>query len=133
MITWSFVEPLLDEMSIGQFEESYGITFPEAYKEIVLRYNGGYPSHNCFILPSGEDCRFNHLYSFNQEDSENMWRFNAGENTDAGLIAFADDSFGNQIAFRIADMAIVFIDYDVDEVTEIAGDFDAFLAQLTED
>lgn len=130
MITWSFVEPLRNEMSVEEFEADYGVAFPEAYKELVFQCNNGYPSYNCFELPSAEKCQLNHLYSFNREDTENMWDFNSAENIDAGFIAFADDSFGNQIAFRLADMAIVFVDYDADEITEIAGDFSAFLRQL---
>ena len=73
-----------------------------------------------------------HLYSFNREDAENMWDFNSAENIDAGIIAFADDSFGNQIAFRMADNAIVFADYDSDEITKIADNFSDFINQLTD-
>lgn len=130
MITWSFVEPLRDEMSVEEFEADYGVVFPEEYKELVLQYNNGYPSRDSFTLPSGEICRLNHLYSFNREDTDNMWDYNSAENIEAGFIAFADDSFGNQIGFRVKDNAIVFVDYDVDEVTEIAVDFLAFLSQL---
>lgn len=130
MITWSFVEPLRNEMSVEEFEADYDVVFPEAYKELVLQYNNGYPSRDSFTLPTGEICHLNHLYSFNREDTDNMWDFNSAENIEAGFIAFADDSFGNQIGFRVKDNAIVFVDYDVDEVTEIAVDFLAFLSQL---
>ena len=132
MITWSFTEPLRNEASIEEFEANCGIQFPEAFKEIVLKHNNGYPSLNCFALPYGENSQFEHLYSFNREDTENIWNFNSRENLDAGMIAFAVDAFGNQIAFRAEDMAIVFIDYDTNEVSYIAGDFSTFLSQLTD-
>ena len=130
MITWSFVEPLRDEMSVEEFEADYGVVFPEEYKELVHQYNNGYPSHDAFALPSGENCRLNHLYSFNREDTDNMWDYNSAENIEAGFVAFADDSFGNQIGFRIKDNAIVFADYDANEITVIASDFLTFLSQL---
>ena len=43
---------------------------------------------------------------------------------------FANDAFGNDIAFRIEDGAILFIDHDVEEILEIALDFHTFLTQL---
>ena len=130
MITWSFVEPLRDEMSVEEFEADYGVVFPAAYNELVRDNNNGYPSKDAFTLPSGESFRMNHLYSFNRDDSENMWDFNSNANLEAGFIAFADDSFGNQIGIRIADNAIVFADYDAYEITVVAEDFSAFLCQL---
>jgi hypothetical protein len=132
MITWSFAEPLRNEASIEEFEANCGIQFPEAFKEIVLKHNNGYPSCNCFALSSGELGQFEHLYSFNRDDAENVWDFNSRENLDVGMIAFAVDAFGNQIAFRAEDMAIVLIDYDTDEVSDIASDFSTFLSQLTD-
>ena len=132
MITWSFIKPLRDDMCVKEFETDYNVVFPAAYKELVLQCNNGYPSHNMFKLPSGESCRMSHLYSFNREDTENMWDFNSAENLDAGFIAFANDSFGNQIGFRLADHAIVFADYDTGEISKIANDFLEFLRQLKE-
>lgn len=130
MITWSFVETLCDAMSVEMFEMDYGITFPSAYKELVRKYNNGYPSKNVFSLPSGERCILNHLYSFNRSDSENMWDFNSNENLKEGFVAFADDSFGNPIGFRIVDGAVVFVDYDTEKIVVVAEDFQLFLCQL---
>lgn len=132
MISWSYVEPLHDDLSVGEFEADYGFLLPEEYKSLVYLYNSGYPSCNSFLLPTGEWCQMKHLYSFNREDAENMWDFNSAENIGAGIIAFADDSFGNQIAFRMADNAIVFADYDSDEITKIADSFSDFINQLTD-
>ena len=63
MITWSFVEPLQDELSLEEFEADYGIALPEAYKALARKSNGGYPSHDTFALPSGEKVCMNHMYS----------------------------------------------------------------------
>ncbi len=131
MITWSFVEALENPKTVEMFEADYGITFPEAYKEVVRKYNNGYPSKNVFSLPSGERCILNHLYSFNRSDAENMWDFNSHETLkEEGFVAFADDSFGNPIGFRLADGAVVVVDYDTEETVEIAKDFSALLCQL---
>lgn len=130
MLTWSFVEPLRDEMSVEEFEADYGVVLPAAYKELVRKNNNGYPSNDVVTLPSGESCCMNHLYSFNRDDSENMWDFNSSENLQAGFIAFADDSFGNEFGIRISDNAIIFADYDADEIVVIADDFSTFLCQL---
>lgn len=129
-MTWDFVEPITNEMSIEEFEADYNVTLPADYKDLARQYNNGYPSDNVFTLPDGEMCRVDHLYSFNRDDPENMWDFNSSANLEAGLVAFATDSFGNQLAFRMVDNAVVFADYDTDEILEIATDFQTFLGQL---
>lgn len=130
MITWNYIEPIDDDLSISEFEAVYAVTLPEDYKKLVLRCNNGYPSPNTFSMPDGEVNEMSHLYSFNRGDSENMWDFNSSDNLSAGYVAFGCDPFDNQLAFRLSDNAVVFADYDTDELVQIASDFQAFLRLL---
>ena len=131
MITWTYVEPLRNNMSIEAFEAHHNITLPMVYKAFARQYNNGYPSPNTFSLPNGDSCEVSHLYSFNREDAENIWDFNRPDNLSAGYVAFATDDFGNQLCFRLSDQAVIFADLDTNQLFEVAPDFSAFLTSLT--
>lgn len=130
MITWNYVEPISNELNVEEFEADYSVTLPADYKALVHRCNNGYPSQDAFRMPDGEVNQMDHLYSFNRSDPDNMWDFNSSENLEAGYVAFGGDPFGNQLAFRLSDNAVVFADYDTGEIVEIAANFQAFLRLL---
>lgn len=127
---WSFVKPLQDDLLLSIFEADYGVSIPTDLKDTILKYNNGWPECNTFYLPDKEACSLKHLLSFHKEDKENVWAYNKQENIEKGYVVFANDTFGNDIAFRIEDGAILFIDHDVEEIIEIAPDFHTFLTQL---
>lgn len=129
---WSFVLPLESESSIERYETLTKYMLPASFKECVRRFNGGYPSDECFDTDKAEERAMKSLLSFNQETGENVWTMYRLNCKDYGerYIPFAIDNFGNLICFDRTDDSVVFLDDEVLEVEYVADSFDDFIDAL---
>ncbi|ENQ3104922.1 SMI1/KNR4 family protein, partial [Bacillus cereus] len=119
-ITWLFTDKSVDEKTISKVEQSFGIKFPQDYKECVIKYNGGYPKPDNFdFSDEGEGeggAVFNNLLSFTGDFSiEAIYEFSK-ESLQKGIIPFARDPFGNLICFDYRqsnnEPTVVFFDHE---------------------
>lgn len=99
-IKWICDNGKLDMNDIYKVENIFGIKFPKDYVKCILYNNGGYPTHDRFILNGNEEI-LNNLVSLDEKDSNNILDiFNdIKEHLIKNLIPFAEDPFGNLLCF----------------------------------
>lgn len=131
-MNWNHVKPLESEDSISEFERKYKFTFPDDFKETVLKYNRGYPELDVYDTDKTQERTIKHLLSFNKSDRTSIWKIIEWnkEELDGKYIAIAIDSFGNLICFSIKDSSIIFIDLETLKTEMIANSFSEFLNKL---
>lgn len=56
-------ERTLDISEISEIERIIGIKLPKEYSEFLLKFNGGKPIRNCFVLDSEDYKEVSHFYS----------------------------------------------------------------------
>ncbi len=49
-VTWLFTDGAIDEQVIIAVENSFGVRFPDDYRECIKKNNGGYPELIFMIL-----------------------------------------------------------------------------------
>ena len=99
---------------IESVEHRLQISLTDDYKQIALKYDGGYPNPNHFKL--GEKLEiFNNLISLDENECDNIYEILEDLQDRLGdqLIPFAEDSFGNVLCFDYsADKSIVFWNHE---------------------
>ena len=96
---------------IESVEHRLQITLPDDYKQIVLKYDGGYPNPNHFKV-DGKLEIFNNLISLDENEDNNIYEILEDLLGDQ-LIPFAEDGFGNLLCFDYsADKSIVFWNHE---------------------
>ena len=109
---------------IESVEHSWQITLPDDYKQVALKYDGGYPNPNHFKV--GEKLEiFNNLISLDENECDNIYEILEDLQNRLGdqLIPFAEDGFGNVLCFDYsADKSVVFWNHEknYDEFKEAA-------------
>ncbi len=119
---WKYVVSTTKE-NIMKVEEKIGYTFPNDFKECVLKNNYGTPENCTFYLPNGEQKVFGSLLSFNSEDKEYIIDFNEVK---SDFVNIALDPFGNYIAYEKNSNEIVYINHETNEVSNIAKSWKSF-------
>lgn len=118
-------------------EHRLQITLPDDYKQIVLKYDGGYPNPNHFQV--GEKVEiFNNLISLDENECNNIYEVLEDLQTRIGdqLIPFAEDGFGNVLCFDYsADKSIVFWSHEKNytefkETTFVCSSFSSLIESL---
>ena len=95
---------------IESVEHSWQITLPDDYKQVALKYDGGYPNPNHFKV-DGKLEIFNNLISLDENEYNNIYEILEDLQTCIAdqLIPFAEDGFGNVLCFDYsAEKSIVF-------------------------
>ncbi|QUG40138.1 SMI1/KNR4 family protein [Psychrobacillus sp. INOP01] len=118
LIKWVFTEEPLDEMKIGEVENSFGFILPDDYKQCIIENNGGFPEPNVFDCDDGRiEAVFNNLISFTNKDL-NIKMFY--EFSSQKLIPFGKDPFGNLLCFdyRYNEKSPKIVFYDCEETTK---------------
>ena len=122
---------------IKSVEHRLQITLPDDYKQIVLKYDGGYPNPNHFKV--GEKVEiFNNLISLDGNECNNIYEVLEDLQTRIGdqLIPFAEDGFGNLFCFDYSDdKSIVFWNheknyYEFKEATFVCSSFSSLIESL---
>lgn len=94
---WTKSKPLKNPIAIRQLEEKYGFSLSDDLVKCILSNNGARPRPNTIELKNGEENDVKLLLSYNDSDSENIYKvieyFN--ETYNCSLIPFAVDSAGN--------------------------------------
>lgn len=121
-IKWLFSEEIVDEQIINKVEKSFGVNFPNDYKECVKKYNGGYPEPNTFEFVTGGEGVINDLLSFTSEEMNIGMFYDPIQPEIEGIIPFAKDPFGNLICFdyRADKLSPTIVFWDHEEEGEAA-------------
>ena len=131
-MNWRYVKVLEDIKLINEFEEKYGFSFSDEFKECVTKYNGGRPEHQVFDTDIEKERTIKALLSFNKNDKETIWKM--AEWSDSiikkGYFPFATDDAGNMICFTKHYNNVVIIDHEDDHAEVIASTFNSFLNKL---
>lgn len=122
---------------IESVENRLEITLPEDYKQIVLKYDGGYPNPNHFKV-DGKVEIFNNLISLDENEYNNIYEILEDLQDRIGdqLIPFAEDGFGNLLCFDYsANKNIVFWDHeknhdDFKELPLVCSSFSSLIENL---
>ena len=119
---------------IESVEHRLQITLPDDYKQIVLKYDGGYPNPNHFKV-GGKPEIFNNLISLDENEDNNIYEILEDLLGDQ-LIPFAEDGFGNLLCFDYsADKSIVFWNHEKNydefkEATFVCSSFSSLIESL---
>lgn len=123
MVNWKYGKPSTDE-EIEKVENELGFKFPNQYKSIIKKYNGGRPTPNVFDISTRKGLVFNSLITLNKIPS--VYKRISKESS--GIIPFADDPSGNIIAFK--NNAIVLWDHETNKIYSISSSFNSLLNSL---
>jgi hypothetical protein len=130
---WKFIKRLENgATTITSVEKKIEYSFPEEFRDVVLKHNGGRPRPGVVRLAEGSEHLVNRLFSFNSQDKSNILKMN--ENSSDFLrenyVIFADDGFGNYYAFFRRNAKISFYDAETDTAELVADTFADFLKAL---
>ena len=131
-MNWKYVKALKNENAIVEFEKAYKIEFPDSFKEIVTKFNGGRPEKDVYDTDKTKERTIKSILSFNQDDKETIWKINEYSTEELGdkYVAFAIDHFGNLLCFSKSEKSIIFIDSETLKTEVIASDFASFIDKL---
>lgn len=141
---WYRIEKLKSVELIDEFERKAKYKFCDSYRKFIIENNGGEPEEAfCYETESGDEHSLRMFLSFNKEDWNSIFEtfegiewfdedFNPKDELRYRYIIFAEDDFGNHIAFDSTDNSVVFVDHETYIVDKIADDFDGFLEALYE-
>lgn len=118
-------------------EHRLQIILPDDYKQIVLKYDGGYPNPNHFKV-GGKIEIFNNLISLDENEDNNIYEILEDLQDRLGdqLIPFAEDGFGNLLCFDYSDeKSVVFWNHeknydDFKEATFVCSSFSSLIESL---
>lgn len=150
MITKTNRCSFLSEERLDIFERAISSRLPEAYRDFLLRYNGGQPVPSFFWIESRKDGsavnRFYGLYDARTPFSIDTYANNKElYGIPASLLPIGDDGMGNFICIDLSPEhfgSIYFLDHDrhpFDDanstvgMTRLASTFSEFLLLLKED
>lgn len=96
------------ESEIASLEKRLNITLPNQYRDHILKYNGGYPSKECFDTQGGGRSKIHYFYAiYNGKYSnfENTYtKFKIKQNRLLPhIFPIAHDEGGNQICISIGE------------------------------
>ena len=125
-VVWHKVRPFQSVENIKEFEKKTSFSFPDAYKECIMSYNGGCPDTNHFTTPGGTEVELRAFLSFNKGDEDNIvdvyeW---TKDSRAPFYIPFAIDKDRRLVCFDATTKSIVLVDIGKTEpVTETFGEF----------
>lgn len=128
---WKYTKPLGSLELVEAFEKEKRFEFPLAFKEKILKINGGRPESQCFVTVNGNERAIKSFLSFNRNDRENVWEPGEwmSESFRKYLVPFAIDNFGNYICFDQIG-TVIFACHDPLCYEVVAYGFDEFLNNL---
>lgn len=128
--------PPLTERAFDELAQRLPLSLPRAYREFLLRANGGVPRVRAFRGADGREEALESFFPAEGEDGLEVWcNLYVGRIGD-GLLPIARDMFGNLICLDAAG-AVHFWDHEQEpheaDAVRIAGDLPAFLASFFDD
>ncbi len=76
---WKYVEPLKKPKAVKEFLKKQGLELPQTLVEFIVQHNAGRPKKNCFDTNKSRECVFDGVFSYNEDDTENIYGIYAGE------------------------------------------------------
>ena len=127
---WYRIKPLSQDTAVIKLEQDYGVSISSKLKECILSNNGGRPKPNALQLKNGQEYDVKLLLSYNESDSENIYRVIRFfvEKFNGKAIPFATDSAGNYYCEYEGKIVLWVQD---DTIIPICETFDEFLQMLT--
>lgn len=124
----------VSSVQLDEFEEQYQISFPDDYKTIVSKYNGGYPSATLLDLPTGREVVFDSLINWDQSRKANIyfWMNCLGLSK---TVPFGKDPFGNLFCFCFSNSSnphIKYWDHETGEFHMISNNWKSFTESFHE-
>ncbi|MDF7670514.1 SMI1/KNR4 family protein [Orbaceae bacterium ESL0721] len=122
---------------IALFEETLGIKIPDAYRDFLKKYNGGYTLDTGFDI-NGEESDIRYFYGFEEQDEycdfpQLMQDDSFTSAIENGYLPIAEDSFGNSIVIGISELnygEIYFYDHEIDSYHYLCPNFKDFILQI---
>lgn len=131
---WRFTDEPLDDKTISEVENLFGVKLPEDYKQCIKENNGGYPQPKNFDWDDGSKSVFDSLISFTHERLNIKMFLDKFESLK--IFPFATDPFGNLICFDYRytknSPIVVFYDHEEDTIQPICNSFTALVERLYE-
>lgn len=133
-LEWTKGRGEVNPVQLDEFEHKYEIKFPDTYKYLIEKNNGGSPTKNLFDVSNGREGVFESLINWDPARKANIyfWMDDLDENK---IIPFGKDPFGNLICFdfRVSSIpSIIFWDHETGQYHLINNDWDTFISSLKE-
>jgi hypothetical protein len=125
------VTPTTSE-KISEVEKEINYTFPEDFRNDAIKLNYGRPTR-CLYMVGNVERFIERFSSMNKEDLYGYYSFK--NYVFNNYVFFAEDSFGNSLAFNRLDNAIYFFDHEMeddDAFTKVASSWTEFKDMLYE-
>lgn len=98
----------IQNIDISMFEKNTGLILPKYFREFVIKYNGGTPSSNVFIINENYDISITKFISIKE-----MMKFrNRIENIDIDVFPIAIVEGGNYLLINLKDGSVTFWDHE---------------------
>ncbi|MFV8830412.1 SMI1/KNR4 family protein [Alkalihalobacterium sp. APHAB7] len=100
-VQWKYSKGEVNEATIAELESFYQVTFPEFYKKIIRKYNGARPRPCIIHIKQGIDIELRSFLPIGKSLPDNLVTINKALQVSLpkGVIAFANDDFGNYFCF----------------------------------
>jgi|GEM_PF-563388 len=121
-IDWNiYHEQPLDRAVVEDVEKRIGFSFPEAYKECVIKYHGARPVQKLFDIENDQRV-FGKFFDYDESNNITLLKCYINETDEEsgvfplGVVPFADDPSGNYICFdygeNLENPKVVFLNLD---------------------
>ncbi len=121
-VEWRYSKGEVNEATISELESFYRVTFPTFYKKIIRKYNGARPRPNIIHIETGRDVQLRSFLPIGKSLPDNIIDVNKAlkESLPQGVIAFANDDFGNYFCFDFrkedAELSILFFEHEINRL-----------------
>ncbi|WP_078553791.1 SMI1/KNR4 family protein [Bacillus alkalicellulosilyticus] len=127
-ITWRYSKGQVSETTISELERFYNVAFPLFYKEIIRKYNGARPTLHPIKLENGKEVKLRSFLAIGKEHVDNIFSVNKHleDKLPSGVIAFANDDFGNYFCFdfkKRKSNEVVFWDHEDGKLVRLTEGF----------
>ena len=76
---WKYITPVQDPSIISSFTSKNNIHLPDSALKFIISHNGGRPVKNRFDTNRVKGNQFDGLFSYNRNDSDNIFNIYTGE------------------------------------------------------
>lgn len=127
-ITWKRGSQI-DERTISEVENAYGISLPQDYKDVVMNNNNARSSVTTFDTTVSKEHVFKKLLSLKKEDIENVYKAKKVlSHIKDSLYPFGNDPAGNLLCLKNG--KVVYWLHEDDTILNVADSFSDFLMKL---
>lgn len=119
---------------ISNVEKNINYTFPEEYKNYMLKNSAIKPDKNIFGLLNGEEKTVKYFYSMDPNSEVYILKFqNSNSESKDKIIPFAELEFGDTLYFERETNKIGLYNHKADTFDIIATDWNTFINELYDD